>query len=73
MRKSGEPFKFYKAAVQERKAKISLRNHFYYLLVAYANFQIFKFAYSKIFMGYTYKINNISAAFSRRLLKFVLK
>ena len=23
--------------------------------------------------GYTYKINNISAAFSRRLLKFVLK
>ena len=23
--------------------------------------------------GYTYKINNISAAFSRRVLKFVLK
>ena len=48
-------------------------------LFAYGNYLICIFIYiyeniKNVFheWGYTYKINNISAAFSRRVLKFVL-
>ena len=49
-------------------------------LFAYGNYLICIFIYiyeniKNVFheWGYAYKINNISAAFSRRVLKFVLK